>query len=75
MILMRGSVLYSQPIGSWYFDYRSASIVGQAAFTSGTLNITKNSSGTYTFILDAYDDAVNKNRVTAQWTGEITIAS
>lgn len=54
--------------GSWFFNIdEEGYIVDCAPLMSGTVTITKNSDGTYTIELDAYDDLYNN--ITATWTG------
>ncbi|MBO7256134.1 MAG: hypothetical protein J6V04_02260 [Bacteroidales bacterium] len=72
MVYMYGTVQYNIPVGCWYFKYQNESIIAQAPITSGSLSITYNDNGSCTIELDAYDDAQTPNRITAQWTGEIT---
>ena len=70
-VLMNGIVQYSMPIGSWYFKYQNESIVSQAPLMNGSLTITENGDGTYSFSLDCFDDASTPNRITANWSGEV----
>lgn len=61
---------YAQSVGTWLFDYASASAYnGYAMIINGTLKITNNGDGTSTVILDAYD-CLNNN-ITCNWTGII----
>jgi hypothetical protein len=53
---------------SWYFNIDEEDyMVDRAPLMSGDVTITKNSDGTYTIELDAYDDLYNN--ITATWTG------
>lgn len=61
---------YAQSVGTWLFDYASASAYnGYAMIVDGTLKITDNGDGTSTIVLDAYD-CLNNN-ITCNWTGVI----
>ena len=56
-------------LGSLYMVYKDGLCVSQASLYSGTIDITRNSNGTYTIVIDALDDAPKQNRITLNWTG------
>lgn len=59
-------------MGSLYMVYNDNNqAVTQAPLTTGTVEIKKNTDGTHTIIVDAYDDAPEPNKLTLNWTGNV----
>ena len=59
-------------MGSVYVGFRDGQAREQAPFATGTMDITANGDGTYTIVVDAYDDAPRPNKVTLSWTGRLS---
>ena len=63
---------YAQAVGSWLYEYGGASASGYANYAmlkSGSAEFIKNSDGTHTVKLNAYDCL--GNNITCNWTGVI----
>lgn len=58
-------------LGSLYMVYKDGMCVSQASLYDGTITITENGNGTYTIVIDCYDDAPKPNKITLNWTGEM----
>ena len=74
MVMMAGFTNnYAQAVGSWLFEYGSGSdmagFANYAMLKSGTAEFIKNSDGTHTVKLNAYDCL--GNNITCNWTGVI----
>lgn len=74
MVMMAGFTNnYAQAVGSWLLEYGSGSdmagFANYAMLKSGTAEFIKNSDGTHTVKLNAYDCL--GNNITCNWTGEI----
>lgn len=60
--------------GCWYLELHQGIVSGnQAPLHEGTIEIVLNDDGTYTFIIEALDNAPNPNTITVNWTGEVNI--
>ena len=73
MVMMAGFTnKYAQAVGSWFYEYGGGSASGYknyAMIKRGTAEFTKNSDGTHTVKLNAYDYL--GNNITCNWTGVI----
>lgn len=74
MVMMAGFTNnYAQSVGSWLYEYGSGSdtagFANYAMLKSGTAEFIKNSDGTHTVKLNAYDCL--GNNITCNWTGVI----
>ena len=74
MVMMAGFTNnYAQAVGSWLLEYGSGSdmagFANYAMLKSGTAEFIKNSDGTHTVKLNAYDCL--GNNITCNWTGVI----
>lgn len=73
MVMMAGFTNnYAQSVGSWLYEYGGSSASGYANYAmlkSGTAEFTKNSDGTHTVKLNAYDYL--GNNITCNWKGVI----
>ena len=73
MVMMAGFTNnYAQSVGSWLYEYGGSSASGYANYAmlkSGTAEFIKNSDGTHTVKLNAYDCL--GNNITCNWTGVI----
>lgn len=74
MVMMAGFTnKYAQAVGSWLLEYGSGSdmagFANYAMLKSGTAEFIKNSDGTHTVKLNAYDCL--GNNITCNWTGVI----
>lgn len=73
MVMMAGFTnKYAQAVGSWFYEYGGGSASGYknyAMIKRGSAEFTKNSDGTHTVKLDAYDYL--GNNITCNWTGVI----
>ena len=73
MVMMAGFTNnYAQSVGSWLYEYGGSSASGYANYAmlkSGTAEFVKNSDGTHTVKLNAYDCL--GNNITCNWTGVI----
>ena len=73
MVMMAGFTNnYAQSVGSWLYEYGGASASGYANYAmlkSGSAEFIKNSDGTHTVKLNAYDCL--GNNITCNWTGVI----
>lgn len=58
-------------LGSLFMVYKDGLCVSQASLYDGTITITKLSDGYYNIVIDCYDDAPKKNKITLNWTGRI----
>lgn len=56
-------------LGSLFMVYKDGLCVSQASLYDGTITITKLSDGYYNIVIDAYDDAPTRNKITLNWTG------
>ena len=56
-------------LGSLFMVYKDGLCVSQASLYDGTITITKLSDGYYNIVIDAYDDAPKRNKITLNWTG------
>lgn len=58
-------------IGSIWMRFSNGSPVEQAPLRGGEVNITENSDGTYTIVIDATDDADPAHKISLNWTGRL----
>lgn len=56
-------------LGSLYMVYKDGMCVSQASLYDGTITITKLADGRYNIVIDGYDDAPKRNKITLNWTG------
>lgn len=56
-------------LGSLFMVYKDGLCVSQASLYDGTITITKLGDGYYNIVIDAYDDAPTRNKITLNWTG------
>lgn len=56
-------------LGSLYMVYKDGMCVSQASLYDGTITITKLADGRYNIVIDCYDDAPKRNKITLNWTG------
>lgn len=56
-------------LGSLYMVYKDGMCVSQASLYDGTITITKLADGYYNIVIDCYDDAPKRNKITLNWTG------
>lgn len=67
----RMSDIANDLLGSLFMIYDNGRCVSQAPLSEGTVAITANGNGTHTIVIDCYDDAPKKNKITLNWTGRI----
>ena len=58
-------------LGSLYVEYDNGLALEQAPLSVGTVDITDNGNGTYTIVIDCYDDAPTPNHLSLNWTGRL----
>ena len=58
-------------MGSVYLRYENDILVDQAPLTTGAFSIVDNGDGTHSLTLEAYDDAAQPHKITANWTGVV----
>lgn len=56
-------------LGSLYMVYKDGMCVSQASLYDGTITITRLADGYYNIVIDCYDDAPKRNKITLNWTG------
>ncbi len=56
-------------LGSLFMVYKDGLCVSQASLYDGTITVTKLGDGYYNIVIDAYDDAPTRNKITLNWTG------
>lgn len=58
-------------MGSFYTVNNDGRCLAQTTLYEGTVTITANADGTHTIVIDALDDAPQKNKITLNWTGNL----
>lgn len=58
-------------LGSLYQLYKNGTPIEQAPLRGGEIDITANSDGTYTIVINATDDAEPAHKVKLNWTGRL----
>ena len=58
-------------MGSLFVVNKDGVCIEQAPLSEGTVTITSLGGGQYNIVIDAYDDAQVKNKLTLNWTGAL----
>ena len=61
----------NQMMGSLFVVNKDGVCIEQAPLSEGTVTITSLGGGQYNIVIDAYDDAPVKNKLTLNWTGAL----
>lgn len=55
--------------GSLYMEYADKTVINEAPLVDGTVKITQEDNGVYTLNVEVWDDAVEPNKITINWSG------